>query len=142
MSLPAAFAGAEVAIALDALPESVAVVRQAVTGAGEGAGLPVGQIEDMALAVSEAATNVVVHAYRDGPGGPLEAGLWLDAGSVSIVVRDYGGGIAPRTDSPGLGVGLPLISTLADRVELLTAADGANEVHMRFPGADGASQAT
>lgn len=133
--LPGALADATIAIVLDACPENVAIVRQAVTGAGEGANVPAAQIEDMALAASEAATNVVVHAYREAVEiGPLEAAVWLAPEEVAIVVRDYGCGIRPRTDGPGLGVGIPLIGALAERVEMSVGSDGANEVRMVFPG--------
>lgn len=133
--LPGALADATVAIVLDAHPENVSIVRQAVTGAGEGANVPAEQIEDMALAASEAATNVVVHAYREHVEvGPLEAAVWLAPEEVAIVVRDYGCGIHPRTDGPGLGVGIQLIGALAERVEMSVSGDGANEIRMVFPG--------
>ena len=38
----------------------------------------------------------------------------------------------PRPDSPGLGLGLPLIATLTESLELGTDADDRTEVRMTF----------
>ena len=36
---------------------------------------------------------------------------------LALTVEDDGGGMVPRPDSPGLGLGLPLIATVAERFE-------------------------
>jgi anti-sigma regulatory factor (Ser/Thr protein kinase) len=77
----------------------------------------------IALAVSEAITNVVVHAYRDCEVGDLRVVACDKPDRLVVVVRDYGSGMLPRADSPGLGLGLPLISTMADDLQI-EAADG------------------
>jgi anti-sigma regulatory factor (Ser/Thr protein kinase) len=52
---------------------------------------------------------------------------------VEARVVDDGSGMMPRNDSPGVGLGLPLIHRLADQVELRTGADGrGTELCMRF----------
>jgi serine/threonine-protein kinase RsbW/stage II sporulation protein AB (anti-sigma F factor) len=48
------------------------------------------------------------------------------------VVADRGRGIVPRPDSPGLGLGLPLIATLAESLELGTGRSEETEVRMTF----------
>ena len=131
----------DVELVLAARPENVAVVRHALGGLAEALAIDEDAMADIALAVSEACSNVVVHAY-DGGEGPMEIAAAGDEQRLTIVVRDRGKGIAPRPDSPGLGVGLPLMATLSDALELVTAEDGANEVHMAFPGADGTSPGT
>jgi len=48
-------------------------------------------------------------------------------------VIDDGDGLTPRDDSPGPGLGLPLIHRLADRVDHLTPQGGSGtELSMRF----------
>jgi serine/threonine-protein kinase RsbW/stage II sporulation protein AB (anti-sigma F factor) len=47
-------------------------------------------------------------------------------------VSDEGRGILPRADSPGLGLGLPLIATLAESLELGTGDNEETEVRMSF----------
>jgi serine/threonine-protein kinase RsbW/stage II sporulation protein AB (anti-sigma F factor) len=47
-------------------------------------------------------------------------------------VRDWGQGIRPRPDSPGLGLGLSLIAALAERVQLGHDNKEHTEVRMTF----------
>ena len=47
-------------------------------------------------------------------------------------MRDHGRGMMPRADSPGLGVGLPLMASLSESLELSNRADGGTEVRMAF----------
>jgi serine/threonine-protein kinase RsbW len=73
---------------------------------------------DVKLAVSEACANVVMHAYVGGEPGDLEVEAQPDGDLLRIVVRDEGQGLEPRPDSPGAGLGLPLIAALAEWVEV------------------------
>jgi serine/threonine-protein kinase RsbW len=52
--------------------------------------------------------------------------------TVHVVVRDHGRGMTPRPDSPGLGLGLPLIATLTESLELGKSPDDRTEVTMVF----------
>jgi anti-sigma regulatory factor (Ser/Thr protein kinase) len=88
-------------------------------------------LDDIRLAVSEACANVVVHAYPDGE-GLLVVQVFTSDDAVAVSVRDHGTGMAPRTDSPGLGVGLPLIASLARTLELSASSGGGTEVRMAF----------
>jgi anti-sigma regulatory factor (Ser/Thr protein kinase) len=118
-------------ITLPARAENVAVVRHAVGGLGEVLQVDDQTLSDIKLAVTEACTNVVVHAYpeREGPMG-LRASI--DDRRLYLVVIDRGRGIVPRPDSPGLGLGLPLIATLAESLELGTGHSEETEVRMVF----------
>jgi serine/threonine-protein kinase RsbW len=89
-------------------------------------------LADIRLAVTEACTNVVVHAYPDGREGPMQIAADVSGADVTIVVRDEGSGIAPRPDSPGLGLGLPLIASLAESVQLRRDEHDRTEVRMTF----------
>jgi serine/threonine-protein kinase RsbW/stage II sporulation protein AB (anti-sigma F factor) len=84
------------------------------------------------LAVSEAVTNAVLHAYRDGrPAGRVRVRADLGDDEVHVEVADDGMGMNPRPDSPGLGLGLPTIGAVADGVEIDDRAGG-TVVRMRF----------
>jgi anti-sigma regulatory factor (Ser/Thr protein kinase) len=89
-------------------------------------------IADIALAVTEACTNAVVHAYPHGGGTINVTACHSDAG-LTVTVRDHGSGMSARVDTPGLGVGLPVIAALAQSVEIGTPKGGGTEVRMRFP---------
>lgn len=122
---------AMVELVMDARSEHVAVMRQAAVAAAEASGLEPARVDDVALAVGEASANVVVHAY-DGSPGSFALFVYVTPDDLKLVVRDWGAGIRPRPDSPGLGLGLPLIGALADAVEFADAEDGATDVRMLF----------
>jgi serine/threonine-protein kinase RsbW len=124
-------APADLVLSLPARAENVAVVRHAFGGLGEALQMPEQLLSDIKLAVTEACTNVVIHAYPEGE-GPMEVRAVLGEEKLSVIVRDKGRGVVPRADSPGLGLGLPLIATLTESLELGTGADDATEVRMTF----------
>lgn len=96
-------------------------------------------IGDVELVVSEACTNAVVHGYRDTIRGIFRVRAQRNNGSVCVTVSDDGSGMAPRADSPGLGLGLPLMAALTDRLEVAPAFDGAGTVvRMHFSAAGAA----
>jgi anti-sigma regulatory factor (Ser/Thr protein kinase) len=87
---------------------------------------------DVALAVTEAATNAVVHAYRGDATGPMRVVACARHDGLVVVVRDYGCGMSPRLDSPGLGMGLSIIGRLADEMNVECPADGGTRLRMHF----------
>lgn len=112
---------------------SVTRARHAVTGFARDHGVPAAMLGGVALAVSEACTNVVLHAYRDERApGRFTVGLALSEASLKVLVRDDGMGMRPRMDSPGLGLGLPIIATTADSFGFEPCETGGTELHMRF----------
>jgi len=124
--------GRSLDLELPAVPASCPQARFAVREAL--ASVPV-DIAAVDLAVTEAVTNVVVHAYRDrGPGdetGRVRVALTIEEGAAWVVVADEGAGMAPRADSPGLGMGLSLIASVCDDLDIEQRRDG-TRVHMRF----------
>jgi serine/threonine-protein kinase RsbW len=129
---PAVEGAPDVELLLHARAENVAIVRHALGALGEVLEVDEQKLSDIRLAVTEACTNVVVHAYPDGQEGPLEVLATLLGDELLVVVRDEGQGIAPRPDSPGLGLGLPLIASLAESVQLGHDARERTEVRMTF----------
>jgi serine/threonine-protein kinase RsbW/stage II sporulation protein AB (anti-sigma F factor) len=116
-----------------ARPDEIAAVRHEVRDYAErnGAADP----NAIALAVTEAITNAVVHAYADtAEPGEIEVFVQRlpDDEGIEILVCDDGRGMMPRTDSPGLGLGLPLVATLAERFEVQARAGGGTRVLMAF----------
>ena len=110
------------ALQLPATPASVSAARRAVADYSSGQALDHAGI---AIAVSEAVTNAVLHAYRDGEPGPVHLSASFADGSLVVVVSDDGQGMTPRTDSTGMGVGLVVIAQLATLLEI----DGNGQGH-------------
>ena len=80
--------------------------------------------EDIVLAVDEAVSNAVEHAYRDRAPGPVR--LWAHTGGagLTVVVDDRGCWRTPPPEPGCRGRGLSLIQLLAGHVELIRAATG------------------
>ena len=120
-------------LVVPAVAENIPLVRHAVAGFLEGHGVTGEHASDMLLAVTEACTNVVQHAYRDeGGADQIEVAAERSDNVVTISVRDHGGGFAPRIDSPGLGLGLPVIAALSQTVEIRPMPPSGTEVVMTF----------
>ena len=118
-----------------AAPEAVGEARRATRELAQRYGVDDVLITSILLCVSEAVTNAVVHAYRDhAEPGDIELEARKPDGYLCIYVRDSGLGMRPRTDSPGAGFGLPLITQLASEVAIRSGrGDGAGtELAMRF----------
>jgi serine/threonine-protein kinase RsbW/stage II sporulation protein AB (anti-sigma F factor) len=87
---------------------------------------------DVALAVSEAVTNSVLHAYGDAEPGPVHLTAEVRPGRLVVTVTDEGSGLHPRPDSPGLGLGLPTIGQLTEELEITGAGGCGVRVEMSF----------
>jgi anti-sigma regulatory factor (Ser/Thr protein kinase) len=103
------------------------------------------RLEAVRLAVSEALANAVVHAYSERPGS-IQVTAAVAADELWVLISDDGCGMHPRTDSPGLGLGLALIAQVSDSLEIISRGIGGTEVRMRFTletagdGSDGQSR--
>jgi serine/threonine-protein kinase RsbW len=102
----------------------VPVARSVLTRFAEREGASQAVRSALALAVTEVCTNVVTHAYadRDAP-GELEVRACVAEAVLVVQVADEGRGMVPRVDSPGLGLGLPLIAEMTDVFEILARPD-------------------
>jgi serine/threonine-protein kinase RsbW len=100
---------------LEATPENVAPARHAVAAFAREHGVADQRAADIALVVSEACSNVVVHAYVDaGRPGTFEVEAERRDDRLHVRIADAGRGLTPRPDSPGLGLGMPLMQLLSD----------------------------
>ena len=122
----------DVKLTLPARAENVAVIRHVLGAFAESLRLPDALVEDLRLAVTEACTNVVRHAYEPDAPGPVEVTLCPDDDAVSVVVADHGRGIGTSSDTSGPGLGLPLIAAIADEVDLQPQPGGGSRVAMTF----------
>lgn len=114
------------AIQIMALPENVGVVRVAVAAFAAQAEFTLTEIEEIKVAVSEAVSNAVIHAYPDAPGEVfVEASL--DEGTLEVMVRDTGKGIADvararqatfSTEPDRMGLGFVFMESFMDHLEV------------------------
>lgn len=113
-------------------PSAVPLARASVAAFAQGAGATLDVLDDIRLAVSEAATNVVLHAYLGTAPGPLDVHAHFDGRRLEVEVCDEGRGLRARPDSPGLGIGLPLISAVTESVQISGPESRPNRVTMTF----------
>ena len=115
-----------------ATPDSVPALRTALAEFLASAGTVESMVQTVKLAVSEALTNVVLHAYPDGQPGPVLVSAQVDGGTVEVIISYEGRGMIPRADSPGAGLGLPIIAQLAAAVEISHGAGDGTRLRMSF----------
>jgi anti-sigma regulatory factor (Ser/Thr protein kinase) len=123
---------ADVALVVPAVPDSIAVIRQSVSGICEALGADPRVIGDVKLAATEACTNVVLHAYAGTGEGNIEMDASADGDELTLLVRDHGAGMTPTPMGEGLGLGLPLIAALTSSLTIVEADGGGTEVSMTF----------
>jgi anti-sigma regulatory factor (Ser/Thr protein kinase) len=114
-----------------ATPEAGPILRNELAAIARACGLGDQRVSDVKLAVTEAVTNVVRHAYTRKEPGQVIATADVDGHSLRIVIADTGRGMVSRSDNSGLGLGLPLIARLADNIDVVSKASG-TEIHMAF----------
>jgi anti-sigma regulatory factor (Ser/Thr protein kinase) len=108
---------------------SIPQARHAAARLARGLGAPVNGVQ---LAVSEAVTNSVLHGYRDDHSGVVKVTAGVERGRLLFVVRDFGVGMSPHPNSPGLGLGLPLIGKVAEDLHI-DGEPGETVVSFAFP---------
>jgi serine/threonine-protein kinase RsbW len=123
---------ADVTLVVPALPDSIAVIRQTVSGICEALGADARAVGDIKLAATEACTNVVLHAYTDRPPGTIELEAHAGYDELRLLVRDHGTGMTPAPLAEGLGLGLPLIAALTTTLTIVEPEGGGTEVSMAF----------
>jgi anti-sigma regulatory factor (Ser/Thr protein kinase) len=117
----------------EAEPEAIGCARAELSAYASAAGFDGSRLADLRLAVSEAVTNAVLHAYGGAPGDVQVTGE-LGDGALWIRVRDTGRGMRQRreTATPGLGLGLYVIAQLVDGMTLEPRRPGGTDLRMRF----------
>jgi serine/threonine-protein kinase RsbW len=121
--------------------ENLSVVREFIQSTAEKAGLNPGVIEDVMLAVDEACTNIIKHAYKSFPDGEILLKLNFSDHKLTIAIIDYGSSFNPdKVPDPDLqkyykqhrvgGLGMYLMKTLMDEVKYSSVPGKYNEVYL------------
>jgi anti-sigma regulatory factor (Ser/Thr protein kinase) len=117
--------------AYPAEPGSVRLARGAVADLAESVGITGERLDAIRLAVSEAATNAVVHAYPDAEGD-----FHLSAAAIgrqlTVFISDNGCGLHCASSHAGLGMGLRVIAASSDLCTISESKRGGTRVGMRW----------
>jgi anti-sigma regulatory factor (Ser/Thr protein kinase) len=87
---------------------------------------------DLALVLTEACSNAVIHAYPGYSRGWIEVEARVTDGLLTMDVVDHGVGVGPVARSSGGGMGFALMRGLAD-VEVMSRASGGTRVRLTLP---------
>jgi serine/threonine-protein kinase RsbW/stage II sporulation protein AB (anti-sigma F factor) len=123
-----------------AIDSTVAQARRSVARFAAAAGLEGERLDAVRLAVSEAVSNAVIHAYPDRD-GEVRVTAALTSRGLQVLVIDSGRGLRAPAENPGLGFGLKLMAESSDAVEAVERAEGGTEVRLVF-GLDAAATAS
>lgn len=125
-----------VRLTIPARAEYITLGRLALTGLARARLVPEDALADLKVALSEACSNVVRHAYRDGRDGVVEIRYDLAPDRIAIEVSDDGIGFEEMLEeaddelSEG-GLGIAIIKALSEEFEVGERADGTG-VRLRF----------
>lgn len=118
---------------IPAKAEYVGVIRLTISGVASRMGYSYDDIEDLKIAVSEACTNAIHHAYPEDEKGEVAIGMGLYKDHIEVMVADHGksfdwqeirknaGPIDSTASIESLsegGLGIYLIETLMDDVKI------------------------
>ena len=119
-----------VELTIPAKAEYITLCRLALAGLSSLRGLPEETVADLKLALTEACSNSVRHAYEDGqPDDVVDIRYELHSDRVVIEVADEGSGFVPPDSRASeelseSGLGIAIIRALADELELGERTDG------------------
>jgi len=127
-----------VSLRIPAKAEYITLCRLALTGLGQVRAIGDDTMADLKLALTEAVSNSVRHAYRTSGGGHVDVTYALGHDQIGIEVIDDGEGFdpdeAPSFEGDELsegGLGIAIIRSIADEFEI-DSAPGRRGSRLRF----------
>ena len=121
--------------------ENLAHIREFINSAAAEIGLSKETIDNIILAVDEACTNIIKHAYKYFPDGKIILNLKTDKKTFTIEIIDYGKSFDPGLiPNPDLlkyydekrvgGLGMYLMKKLMDEVKYTSIPGKFNQVSL------------
>jgi serine/threonine-protein kinase RsbW len=119
--------------------ENLSTIRDFINSAAADAGVASDALENIILAVDEACTNIIKHAYKSFPDGELIIKTKSTLNRFVVSITDYGKSFEPEMiPEPDLqkyyrqkrvgGLGMYLMKTLMDDVKYVSIPGKYNEV--------------
>ena len=121
------------------LPQNVGLARVIVAAFATKLEFTLAEVEEIRVAVSEAVSNCVIHAYPDTE-GEIELELAIEADDLIIQVKDYGIGIDDieqakqatfSTDPERMGLGLVFIESFMNWMEIISSPEQGTTIIMK-----------
>ena len=121
--------------------DNLEIIRDFVAGVAQKVGFDLGESNKIELAVDEACTNVIEHAYQHDESKDIDIAIKIDYNKFTVVVTDRGRSFKlEEVELPDMnsylaelrvgGLGIYLMKTLMDEVDYKSKPGGKNEVTM------------
>ena len=126
---------------IESRTERLIAVREFVSSAARSFGFRDEDVSKIALAVDEACTNIIKHAYRFDPGKSITITVRGRNGAFEVIIQDFGKEFDPmKVPTPDMreylshfrkgGLGVYLMKSLMDKVEYSIVPGKRNEVRL------------
>jgi len=114
-------------LTFSSISENVGITRLLIASVGAQLDLPLNDIEELKVAVSEAVSNAIIHGYKNNPNHIVYLDLDITSDTLKIVVKDEGCGIANveqamqpaySTDPERMGLGFVFMQSFMDELQV------------------------
>ncbi|MDP4125647.1 MAG: anti-sigma F factor [Bacillota bacterium] len=128
-----------ISLTFTSISENVALTRLIIASVGAQLDLPLNDIEELKVAVSEAVSNAIIHGYSNSPDYIVFLDLDFEDGTLKIEVRDEGCGIANieqamqpaySTDPERMGLGFVFMQSFMDELQVESTPEVGTTVTM------------
>jgi stage II sporulation protein AB (anti-sigma F factor) len=126
-------------LTFSSLPENVLIARMLASSVGAQLDLPMNDLEELKVAVSEAVSNAIIHAYGNKPDHKVTINIDILNDVISVSVSDSGCGIedVPQamqasysTDPERMGLGFVFMKSFMDTLDVSSELGKGTTVHM------------
>jgi len=126
-------------LTFSSIAENVSITRLLIASVGAQLDLPLNDIEELKVAVSEAVSNAIIHGYKNNPNHIVYFDLNITGNSLTIVVKDEGCGItdidqamqpAFSTDPERMGLGFVFMQSFMDELQVESTLEVGTTVTM------------
>ncbi|HUS88600.1 MAG TPA: anti-sigma F factor [Desulfosporosinus sp.] len=126
-------------LTFSSIAENVGIARLLIASLGAQLDLPLNDIEELKVAVSEAVSNAIIHGYHNNPNYIVYLDLDIADEILKIVVKDEGCGIsnieqamqpAYSTDPERMGLGFVFMQTFMDELRVESTLEVGTTVTM------------
>ena len=126
-------------LTFSSIAENVSIARLLIASVGAQLDLPLNDLEELKVAVSEAVSNAIIHGYKNNPGHIVYLDLNITGDRLKIVVKDEGCGItdidqamqpAFSTDPERMGLGFVFMQSFMDELQVESTLEVGTTVTM------------
>ena len=130
----------QISLTFSSIAENVSIARLLIASVGGQLDLPLNDIEELKVAVSEAVSNAIIHGYQSIPNNIVHLNLDITNNTLSIVVKDEGCGIsnieqamqpAYSTDPERMGLGFVFMQSFMDELQVDSSLEVGTTVTMK-----------